>query len=727
MKLFLKKILKELFLSPKESKELENKEDHINKIIIREKAVISCVGARPLAVISPIKTLIIRKSFKPEHTSIILMPTSQTQKKAEDCKEWFLEAFPEIAVEIVVFDDKNLPPLMEHIKKSAEKIYFNSDPGMNWQIAKMVIHLPQNTQLMYADYEFLYLWPIDKDIKDSYKLGLANLGFELYNRFSDKRFIKKEGINDALNESIKALLKTHNYNEHFEVEYEKPPTGKLCEIIKNRLVWARERHGIVYLLFDFLKKTNEKDKQDEKYNDLAIYRAITNIFDPLKFIITIITDDLNLKERATIDGIGFLFLKRDSNADLDDKFKGQLINWIEEKVWYRPKTVLPGKARLYLDQFDFHDNETNETESCLFVCVGDNIETTLKAIRYHGLKNVFVFFDENAYRIKWAAMKIKETLKDVNIKLLPTNNMGYGIMDKIIDISRGVKDIHINITPGTKSQGVAMCQAARNIGRLDSLFSIDKDIAKSLSDSSVTLKINDTDQMEVIKCNIAPFKEYKSIHEDPIYLTLMEGLSKNTIFRGANILELKNRKKMPIFSKLSEDFEGQSILTCVLDNKVHNFPDEFFDEKIGGIWWEAAVAYTIKKNLTENVLWSVKWNWFKKKKKNDKFFSEIDIVFPFQNYICAVSCKSGAARGLDEIVRYEIKSEAERRFGRFSLPFIAVPFDKYNGKEYKGKIYDDVMYLTPSLLLDKNELYSTIEMFAESKRTTSTKKQNDIQ
>jgi len=694
---------------------------------MRKNIIISCVGQRPLAVISPIKTLITLKGFKPEDTSIILMPTSHTQKKAEDCKGWFLDAFPEIAVDIVIYDDKNLPLLMESVEKNAEEIYFNSDPGMNWQIATIVMHLPQNTQLMYADYEFLYVWPIGKDIQNSDKLGLANLGFELYNRFSDKRFIKKEGTNDALNESIKALLNTHNYNAHFEVEYEKPPTGKIYDIIRNRLVWARERHGIVYLLFDFLKKTNEKDKQDEKYNDLAIYRTITNIFDPLNFIITIITNNYFLKKRATIDGVSSLFLKRNDNDEWDDKFKGQIINWIEDKVWYRPKELLPEEARRYLDEFDFDNNETNETESCLFVCVGDNIETTIKAIRYHGLKNVFVFFDKKAYRIKWAAMKIQETLKDVNIKLLPTNNMGYGIMNKIIDISQGIKDIHINITPGTKSQGVAMSQAARNIGRLDSLFSIDKDIAKSLSDSSVTFKINDIDQMEVIRCNVAPFMESTTIHEDPIYLTIMEGLSKNTIFRGANILELKNRKKMPIFGKLTEYSEGQSILTCVLDNKAHIFPNEFVDKNKGGIWWEATVAYAIKKNLTEDVLWSVKWDWFKKKKKNDKFFSEIDIVFPFQNYICAVSCKSGAARGLDEIVPYQIKSEAERRFGRFALPFIAVPFDKYRAKEYKGKIHDDVMYLTPSLLMDKNELYSKIEVFAESKRTTSTKQQNAIQ
>jgi hypothetical protein len=715
----VKSILRRLESVREKTAMSEKSGDYKDGIGRRENVIISCVGQRPLAVIVPIKSLIMRKGFTLEDTSIRLMYTEKTKGKAEECQKWFEEAFQRINVKIDPFNNQDLGSFMESIEKTAKEIYFNSDPGMNWQVAKVTMHLPRNARLMYADFQNLYIWPVDRDIKDAEKIELTDIGFELYNRFSEKRFIKKEGVNEGIHDEIRALLVEHNYNAHFEVEYKKQPQDKIKEFIRDRLVWVKERYGMVYLLFDFIKRTSQKDGQNEEDqgpSNLDMYRAVTDIFDPLNFIIAIITDDFFLKERSRIDGVYFIYVGGKDN----ESWKKNVLSWIREK-WVLPKGRVPQQQTENLSDKE----RITGIESCLFVSLGDNIETTLKAIRYHGLKDVFVFYDRKAYRIWLAAKRVKEGLKDVNIRLLPTDNRGSGIMNNIRKRSQGIKDIHINISPGTKSQAVAMVQGARSIGRLDSLFSIERnvDMVKNLLDDSKTLKKHDLHVMDLINCNIARFKESLPIHEDPVYLAIMQGLSNNTIKRGSHILELKNNKGQSIFNKVPDGEEGDTfILECTLDGRKHRFHKDFLDPDKGGIWWEAAVAYALKINLTDNILWSVRWGWSEKHEgqKGDLFFSEIDVVFPFEDLICAVSCKSGK-RGLEEMVRYQIKSEAQKRFGRFALSFIAVPFDRYKGEEYKGRIIDDVMYLTPSLLLNSEELKKGIKDFAESKRTTSNK------
>jgi len=261
-------------------------------------------------------------------------------------------------------------------------------------------------------------------------------------------------------------------------------------------------------------------------------------------------------------------------------------------------------------------------------------------------------------------------------------------------------------------------QAAKRLGKTNSLCSIDKDSIKKLTDFSFSSGVKRPDANVIISCHMAPYKGSASIPDVSAFLSVMEGFAQGKLnLRGGSILDIINRKGESIFQKkTSISSEDYCELLCLLDGETYKLHNDFLDPKKAGIWWEAVVAYTLRHSLKRDVIWSATWDWTHNNKKKSHF-TEIDAVFRFNDSICAVSCKVGVKLGLKDVTKYEIKSEAEKRFGRFALPFVAIPFDKYQGKRYSGIIEDDVMYLTPSLMINDAKLKKTIDDFARSKST----------
>jgi len=332
-----------------------------------------------------------------------------------------------------------------------------------------------------------------------------------------------------------------------------------------------------------------------------------------------------------------------------------------------------------------------------------------------------MFYDAASPRITYFAEKIKTNLNSFDIKLLPTDNIGSGIMSRLEILCKDSERLDINITPGTKSQGVALVQAAKRLGKTDSLYSIDKGFIKKLADPSFSSGVKRPEAGVIINCHMAPYKGSAKIPDVPAFLSVMGGLAQGSLRPAGIILDIKNRKGEPIFQKkTATSSENECELLCLLDGGTYKIGNDFVDpeKKKTGIWWEAVVAYTMRHSLKQDIIWSAEWSWpTKKSNKKAGHFTEIDVVFRFNNSICAVSCKAGVRSGLKDTTKHEIKSEAEKRFGRFALPFVAIPFDEYQGRSYSGVIEDAVLYLTPSMMIDSVELKKAIEGFARSKST----------
>jgi len=684
-------------------------------------ALISCVGQRPLAVINPINTLIDRIGRRDRKITVTLLTTDVTEAKGRECKEWFIQKYPDIIINCMPFRQDNLNETIENITKRCSSIYFNANPGMNWEISTLATNLPDNTRYIYADFARLFVWQSEEDISNAKSIKLLDVGLELYNRFSDKKFQEFEGIKRGISDNLKILLEKHGLNKSYSV-YGKniPENSEIADFINERLVWVREKSGYIYLLFDFhLEETlnindiAETKKLNKYYLDM--YRAITKIFDPINFTLTITTDSQHIKKRAEIDGICAIFYDHKSH----NKWESYIMTWLKSTTAISPKKIINERLEQQKTAARPEKEKGISKDESLVVCLGDNIDTTLTAIYSHGLKNVFLFYDEKSPRIAFFAKKIRANLKNFKINLLPTNNLGSGIMNHIVNLFKGgLNRIDINVTPGTKSQSIALVQSAKKIGRTNSLYSIDKNSIKRLTDPSFSSSVKTPEIDVIINCHMAHFRGSTSVPNVPAFLSVMEGIAQGTIIPHQSILDLHNNQGEKIFKIISSS-PTMNRFFCLLDRKTYNLDNSFLDPLKTGIWWEAVVAYTLKTMLQRDIIWEAVWDWAEmKSKRNKSHFTEIDVVFRFKNSICAISCKAGQ-RGLKDTATYEIKSEAEKRFGRFALPFVAIPFDYYNGKNYAGIIENDIMYLTPSLMLDSENLKNEIENFAISKSTYS--------
>ncbi|MCX8022974.1 MAG: hypothetical protein N2745_09400 [Syntrophorhabdaceae bacterium] len=686
----------------------------IEKEGTRKIVLLSCLGQRPLAVINPIDTLFKAFHYKGKNISLVFFYTVKTESIGEQCKEWFEREYPGIKVDMILFDKNNISTTLESLTKGAENIFFNANPGLNYMVATIALYLPFNTRFIYVDFSKIYMWALTEDVMKASAIELLDTGFDKYNLFSEKKFYPKDGINEGLTQNILDLLKEHGFDKHFEVKGKDiPEEGEVADFIRKYLVWVREIYGYIYLLFDLQMElpygTKEEDKQKKRGEYLNMYRAITSIFDIMNHTITIITNVAAITKRAMTDGIGYIFVRDDGN------WKNQVIRWIKGETKIKPKNIM----NKYLEKNVEEKSQKLEATSCLYLCLGDNVEPTLKAILSHNLESACIFYDSESKRIRQIATRISEVFKDRNVHIEPTDNRGSGIIDYILKDSYKRKRVAINITPGTKSQSVALVQAARATGKPGVIYSIDNNVIRGLADPSVSVEVIGPSIDDLIKCHLPEYKGSRDIPDYPIFLNIMKGLAKKEISFKNGIFNITDKKNKHIFVKTTDSNSVESFTVfCTLDGKTYTFPPDFFDSRKSGVWWEAVCAYVLKENLTEEIRWGTTWCW-PNQIVEDIFFAEIDIVFRWKQYICVVSCKTSIKNGLSETTKLTVKNQAANHFGRFALPFVAVPFDVHKGKDYTGLIEDGVMYLTPSLMINKERLSGKLEGFVKSKRTTA--------
>lgn len=680
--------------------------------------IIGCAGLRPAAVIMPINTLIRSRIVEANNTTVTLLHTDN--KKIQECynicKKWLKKNFGSLQINNYTFDQNE--NFYSILLQDNEAIYFNVNGGMNWEVALLSLFLPDHTRCMYSDSNNLYTWNISEDIKTATPHKLQNIGLDSYNALSPLVSINEHNsLSKTLSNNVRGVLERIGINLAYSIEH-KGIEKQILELINKRLVWAREKNGSLYLLFDL---QNTDDVDNRKLTDC--FRIITAALDPINFNITILTDKKHVRKRAQIEGVNSISINQYG------QWEKKVEKWVKNDLKIKPKMVMPNELLNTAHYNLTNRNEgTTKIKAALLVCLGDNIETTIKAIHYHPAERIYLFFDNTSERIKFFAQSIKRTLNSKEIILIATDHKGSDIFSNIERLACGLSDIQVNITPGVKSESVVMARAAKKIGRKEQVFSIFRteeetngEKVSSILNPKISFSVCSPKINDLISCHMAPLKAKADPLESIFWSKILKNIANGKITPSGHILNLMITDESKKAVIVKERRNGSRTVLFKINNKRYNINNKFFDKKKGGIWWEAVVCKAIRDNLTEDVFWEVTWDWVPSSSITDVFFTELDVVFSWNGQIGAISCKTGK-EGVQDETRYLIKSEAYKRFGRFTLAMVAVPYDK----GLTGKIENGVLYLTPSVLNNSKCLIECISRLKSSLQTSARGKSSGV-
>ncbi len=699
--------------------------------------LLSCVGTRPLALVSPTATLMAYRGWSPESTTITLLTKKYTSGHGKTASQWLSARFPGLNVRIFDFDEYK--PCLQKLIEPRDEVYFNTNPGMNWQIAFVSQHLPvEKTFLFGSDYDRLYLWPLGQDIAGSrtQTCELGDLGMEGYNVLSPELHIDIQDRAPSgfsctkLRERICRNRERPFFALTLTGESRKRPSVLNWEEIMGRLLWVRERRGMLYLLFD-LQPLNFRSSKTfcSRSKDCPAYKApphipenhglesrnllrlVMALFSPLSYIHTIVTNEKALAERCFIEGIDCIF-QEDQEAR-----EYEIEEWIAGRRLPAVKSLLPPATLPATAPPPFRPSERQ-----LFVCVGDNPDTTLQAAQSHQPASIRLFYDAGTPRIKDRSCRIQEFLRqrypETNVALLPTDHLGRGIMTTI---ARVKGNFAVNVTPGTKWQGVALALAARRAGApaysiVTTWSRIENIQDRGDSFPVVSTKIED---LLAVQPLFVLLTDRDTGDQQKLWRFLLAKLNTGELKQTEKIQEItirSTKEKAFVFTAEGMRYAPGGPLFAI--------EEAFFTSKGrgGGYWWEMTTAQAIADRLPgTSVYTQVSWQRpGEKEKPSGVTYSEMDVVFPYGNNIVAVSCKTG--RPDLETEAFLIHGEAERRFGRMTLACIAVPANnvQVQGKKVAGEIINkSALILTPSILADTARLRNCLEKFIASLRTTT--------
>lgn len=656
--------------------------------------IISCVGYRALAVVTPINTLV-KKHMADKQAAVSLLYTENkiSQGEAGKSKKWLEREFRNIKVETMLF--RQGKDFVDELAAKKENLYFNVNPGMNWQIAFLGVYLPEHTKCFSSDLEYMYEWNLIDDLSTSKKTELLSLGMNSYVELSldidEIRPISK--VKSSFSQIVKDCLDWSEIKTGFNI-FKKSVSGEK-DTINKRLIWVKELKGNLYLLFDLHRSGNEKLRE--------IFRKITEVFDPVHYYVTIVTDDEWIIKRAETEGCDYIDTSEVDSFDYEDIIK----NWINAEKHSPPKGLLPRA----IDNYSIESKKPDKSESLLFVCLGDNIAPTLTAIHSHDTDGVVLFYDAISKRISYLANNIKQVLSSKNIYFYPTDHRGAWVLTTISELASESRACWFNISPGVKTESLALTAGARKEKLLHKVYSIDKEEIKNIVDSSVLCSAIPPDISEQIACHIAPGRERDKeiIYNDDLWSDILEGLSNGSIIPASSMAALPYKNGGKVFV-----VEGESVIF----NGRHWILDKSF--KKTGTWWEAVVAKAIVDKLKVDVHFQAKWDWITDKPPGD--YTEFDLVFLYENTVIVISCKAGNNKKVIEEETYLVMSEAKKRFGRISfLAFLAIPYEKLNGHDMANKTINKVKILTPKILVSEDKIKENIKALRDELKTTASK------
>lgn len=653
------------------------------------KRIVSLVGQRAQPVVSPIYSYL--KHYREFEYEVLLIHTKATYDVALLCKS--------------VLNDMGVPAALKLFSQTADdfrkllltnctgECIFNLNPGMNWQIALSSLLLPESIAVFASDANKLYAWKLGEDVAACEEIALRNIGMHVYQQLNPFIQIEEtDGENVYLSHSVKNGLSKSSKSKGFSIVMNDKRFQQCPDIttwINESLVWVREQRGYLHLLFD-LDAMHHRGPNLCEIQPLNMFRLITSVFDPLNYSVTIITDDKHLLERASVEGIPSILA-------------GDIKKWRTKAKESNPKGTLSDKACSRNIKIDIRETKGKT----LFVCLGDNVEPTLTAIFSFmamsgdvSQRHIVLFYDEYSSRICFIAKNVEHLVKlrGYSIALVGTDHRGKDIISYVASLNE--QESFFNITPGTKMQTVALSVAARKISRGNRVFSIDgKDTRLVLE--STTFPLQTPSVEDVITCLIPPQKDdtMPDTAGDGLWENILDCLCKGKLTIGIKG-SLVDNKQHAAFETIDQK-KVKSIITG------QEFSVNSGESLKGGFWWEETAAFALREKLGVKTRVNVKWDWF----DTSMQYSELDIVFNYLGRICVVSCKTKKrALEQDAIV---VRSESDKRFGRFSIAFLAIPWEDSADRNICG-----VKILSPQMLSDRERLISSISDFITEKRTS---------
>lgn len=701
--------------------------------------LIGCVGQRAMAVIMPIKAMIENKLLEmcedhnAFHITLLYTDTEKVKTTLKICEEWLKINVPAAHIHPLLFAHHyEACEKFFHARDANEKLYFNVNPGMNWEVAFLSLCAPDHTTCIATDNSKLYLWGITQDTQSARSCDLPDMGTDDYCALDpDIRIIEKSRANDSLSQMVQTQLQATSLNRSFVVIFKDEEKNRQAGYLHGHLVWIKEMKGRLYLLVDICRRRAAEPDSNTALRDT--YRRIKAIIGVIRYSAVVVTDDPLIRDRANTDGIETIAPE-------------EMTGWIERKAIINPKRIMPESSETAVHNaiqrlnpaqtpapsghrerlLQFKERVFNESKPAtavrslsenvnqqpertpvgLHICLGDNPVPTMRIILTGAYNPVWLWYDKKSKRIRYLASLIenlcREKYPDMALHLAETDHCGKSISAGLGLVN---EKMHVNVTPGTKMQAVSMCAAARQAAKKPVLTSLDKISIVSIAPPSPEI-VSCSNLMlgDLLKVQIPPFaaKKEAGVAGD-LWLWLQHELAAGNLMPDASIDRLKYRIKNK-FSRLFQRCDHGRNFIRLFDKK--KFIIENDAAEMHGIWWEYAVAHSIKNALGQETYQQVIWNYPGK----ESAISELDVVFSYGSYICVVSCKTG----WDSVDTFAVAGEAQTRFGRMTLSFLAVPFIN---KTYGGTIMNDVMILTPEILNDGEKLKATIDGFAASRHT----------
>ncbi|MCX7634123.1 MAG: hypothetical protein N2Z74_00060 [Syntrophales bacterium] len=687
--------------------------------------IISCVGMRPLAVANPIATLV--DHWGSAVREVHLLPTDQTRNHGETVARWLEKRFPSLTVRRETFHKD--PSWLAAILRDAETVIFHADPGMNWQIAWLGMNLPPGRTLVsYADFDKLYLWPLGEDISSPQTvLDLQDVGLEDYGYLSgDRYFVVVDSVPYyGACSDLRGMLCHKKGGVFFQLVPKEEDGGPLLpqpllNVVHSRLLWVRERRGMLYLLFDLRRERRfcyqegcpyrpppPEKKEWVKLEHRDLFRLILALFPPLSYSLSVITDDEGTGKRCQVEGIPCL-----KSRDLKT-----IQNWIEGINLPSPKAVLPWEPTPTCVPQPFRPSELN-----LFCAVGNNPDPTIQAVRSHQPCSAGLFYDKNAPRLRDQALRLQALLAkeypDRNFPLLPTDHLGRGIVRQMKNLPGKYM---VNVTPGTKAQGLALAVVAKGAGM--PVYSIDKGRVVNLLDDRDYRTVRPTTLRDLLEAMPLTVEERPPDDANlaPLWRLLLKHLAAGRLALAPEAPE--DLEKIILVPEGSKAFtvtpDGSGYVYGGRPNQPVEIPRAYAEGKPKGFWWEETAAQAIADALPQStVKRGLKWQRSQGGGlPGYEIHTEMDIAFDYDGHIVAVSCKAGKVDFMTET--FLIRAEATGRFGRFALPCVAVPYMKQGKKRLpEDLMIKDALILTPVILADAGRLKSALDHFIACRQTT---------
>lgn len=691
--------------------------------------LITLVGQQPGAIAVTAKTLIEKEKL----SHVVLLPTEQTFGECHRLMGYLdrLKKNSTISWHIIATELETPSPrykfawdlILEKLRQGnlPEPVYFDTSPGLNYQIALISHYLREEPRLipLYAEYNYLYCL-VDENIK----WELSDIGF-------------KELLDLHQLEADKIPSDLGGFVEEVTIK------GTILDI---KFIKAREKcgrlHGLARIWADQTIAPNTQEAKDEAHRikqDARRLEAVTkspSILNNLRPVLCVWTNSITTANRLQAYGIKWILTN-----DIITAMK----TW-EETLNQPPGQFIPGESEETIDLSKGYDEcpclRIEWKGENLIVSLGSDPSSTLLSIFTHKPSIVVILVDDNTPWIKSIAKRIKDRISDFSAEkviFLATDisgNIPKKACQKLSELlSTG--GWAANITPGTKGQ-------TWNMARLSGVM------LWSLENQNQQAKpLQPEGEIRPLTYSFPPLLLQASVNGGRLK---KDGISKEEIKEKEkfllgfiNIIASYSKKNAKGKIEAPVPWDGgaeiflneENYIKCtginpgkeevsfeVSFNRVNESGSVTSPPDDLGRWLEELVAGAFLAaggSKITDLRVGMRWDWLENFVPANVFRTDVDIVAQWKGQYIAISCKLGVKAEELEEWRAEIMAEGRAGLGRMALPVLVrggIPHKK--AERIAGKsIQNGFLEIGLTLLNDHALLNHLVEQALEANQTLS--------